>query len=529
MYRIFGKSWERILLKRGAGKVTSSMIKSLRWRLQLWHAIILFAAVTLFGAAFYRELHRSTLGEIDAELLSAARVLEGTLRSLPSSMQDKSLADLPLELPPRLGRRRPGPPPFEPDPSFSGSPDNATPDGMPPPDRRPPPPHDFDDTPLYFAIYSKEGQLLRNESGDVEIAWAAPRRPLDYRNVNERREVLLRGPNETLIIVGRDIQQTLGRLTQSLVQLIVIGALVLCLGLVGGWWLAGNAIRPIKQISATAENISAQSLSERIDTAAMDEELQSLGATLNSMLTRLEDSFQQQSRFTADASHELRTPISVLLTHCELALNRPRSAEEYQRTISICQNAAMRMKSLVDGLLTLARADAAKLELQVTEIDLHKLAAEAIAMLAPFARERQIEIALEGTAALCRADAGRIHQVIVNLIHNAIAYNRPSGHVTVNTSVADASAILQVTDTGSGIAPESQPHVFERFYRVDQSRSRQVDSNQEGSGLGLSICKSIIDAHGGRLSFTSKLNEGSMFEMKLPKLGDFLTETKVQT
>ena len=179
------------------------------------------------------------------------------------------------------------------------------------------------------------------------------------------------------------------------------------------------------------------------------------------------------------------------------------------------------MKGLTDSLLTLARADAGKLELHVTKVDLHGLAEEAAAMYAPFALERTVGIEVMGDTAMCLADAARVQQVMVNLLHNGIIYNRSGGTVTLNTQTIDGWAVLQVRDNGPGISPDALAHLFDRFYRVDESRTRpesdgEKDSWQAGSGLGLAICRSIVDAHGGSLTVTSQLNEGSLFEMKLP-------------
>ncbi len=521
------------------------MIKSLRLRLQLFHAIILTAAVVLFAVAFYRQLHRSTMGEIDAELLSGARVLEGILRSVPPMAGEEFLRGLPLELPPAMDRRRPPPPGLERDDlplrdhPLRGDFDNQSPavprDGTSRPgpdpdlqvDKRPLPRQgspDFrpDDgrrfgPPAYYAIFSHEGRLLRRSGPNHdEVSWTPARRPLEFRNVNERREVLVRGPHRTRIVVGRNVGPEMQRLTAALVQLFLIGSTVLCLGLLGGWWLAGNAIGPIQQISRTAEGIHARNLAERIDTASMDSELQSLGATLNSMLARIESAFEKQCQFTADASHDLRTPLAVLLSHCELALSRPRSPEEYQATLETCRAAAGRMESLVDGLLLLARSDAGQLELQRTQIDLKDLAAEAIELFRPYAAEHHVELRLAGEVACCWADCDAISQVIANLLDNAILYNREGGLVTLSTSYSDGVACLLVQDTGTGIAPDVLARIFDRFYRADEARLRQnVDRGRSGSGLGLSICKSIVEAHGGDLSVSSTLTVGSSFKVCL--------------
>ena len=295
-------------------------------------------------------------------------------------------------------------------------------------------------------------------------------------------------------------------------QLVGTGLGVLGLGLIGGWWLSGKTIRPIKQISETAGKINASNLSERIEIAGMDDEVRALSTILNSMFGRLDSSFKRQSQFTADASHELRTPLAVLLSHCELALNRPRSAEEYKQTISTCQKAGARMKTLVEDLLTLARADEGKLEIERNQVDLQSIAIDATALLKPLAAERQVEITIEGCPARCQGDARRLSQVIANLLSNAIHYNKPGGEVILTTSQEGNQAVVSVRDSGCGIPSEALPHLFDRFYRVDEARSRQTG----GSGLGLAICKSIIDAHEGSISVESKVEVGSVFKVQVP-------------
>ncbi len=503
------------------------MTKSLRLRLQLWQAIILSSVVVVFASAFYRQLHHATLSEIDGELRSDARVLEGTLRAIAATTSDEergeALQELSLSLGPTLrlhpprhsGERPPDRRPGDsPDPVLENREGDRFGRGELEPGHLGPPRSSLP----YFAVFTADGKMQHDGTGGVTVAWHAPERLLAFRNAGEgRREVLLRGPSGTSIVVGRDVSRALSRLTESLVQLVAIGTAVLLLGLIGGWWLAGKITQPIRQIGETAGHITAQSLAGRIDTSRMDSELQSLGRILNSMLERLETSFERQNQFTADASHELRTPISVLMSHCELALSRPRSGDEYRNTLVTCQSAAARMGSLVDGLLTLARADSGQMELQLTEVDLQTLAGQSVSMFTPLADERQIAINLYGTSAKCSADAVRVSQVIANLLHNAILYNRPAGSITISTSLESDCAVLRVEDTGGGIPAESLPLLFDRFYRVDHSRSRQAeDQRRSGSGLGLAICKTIIDAHQGSLAVTSQVGAGSQFEFRLP-------------
>jgi two-component system, OmpR family, sensor kinase len=543
------------------------MASSLRWRLQIWHAVILLGVVLVFGAVLYAQIHRATVDEIDAELLAGARVLEVALRTLPPHVVEggfRERNDNPgppnnLGPPPNGGFRPPprgmefprgmdpqrGPAPFPrgpessprgPDPNQRGpDPNQRGPGpgqrGMDP--QRGPeqsgameplrprldrvlslPPSRFrgpDDTEPYFAVFNSKGDTIRKSADDVSSSFEAMDRGIQFRTVANNREVLLRGPSNSLIIVGRDAQRQMQRLTGWALQLSLIGCGVLALGLLGGWWLTGRAIRPILDISQTATKVSATNLSERIETTKMDLELRELGSVLNSMLGRLEHSFELQSHFTADASHELRTPVSVLLSNCELALSRDRSASEYRNTVEICMKAGTRMKSLVEDLLILAKADAGKLDLHKSHIDLKDLVAESARMFESIAAKNSVTLECQLELAPCQADSNRISQVINNLIANAIHYNRVGGKVILKTMRDGNYAVIQITDTGCGIPEDSLPKLFDRFYRVDEHRSRQ----HGGSGLGLAICKSIVDAHGGQLTVSSQENIGTTFELRL--------------
>jgi heavy metal sensor kinase len=295
-------------------------------------------------------------------------------------------------------------------------------------------------------------------------------------------------------------------------QLGLTGLGVFLAGCAGGWWLSSRAVRPILAMSETVSGINASNLSQRLDLAGFDTELGSLGVLINTMLERLEASFEQQVRFTADASHELRTPLSVILSQVELALSRPREAAAYHQSLEACGRAATRMKSLVEDLLTLARADSGKLELRAEPVDLARIAESSVALLQPLAQERGIRILRQLSSAPLDGDPQRLGQVITNLLGNAIQYTQPGGKVTVSTSGDNGCARVVVEDTGAGIPEIDLPLVFDRFHRVDTARSRASG----GSGLGLAICRSIVEAHGGTIAVTSSLDRGSRFTVTIP-------------
>lgn len=530
------------------------MGSSLRWRLQVWHALILLLAISGFGLVLHASVHRSRINEIDAELTAAARVLEGSLRGLPRELfeggegprrpedngppgNDRPGNDRPGNVPPdRPGARSEdrGPPGYPPGPPPGG---RQPPRG--PPRRFPPlPPRDHieralklpisleerhtgDSTPPYFAVWLPSGRLLKASSAQAESTLSLPSRAEFSKPTNEPqsrqrgllREVYLLGPNSSEILVGRSIERELADLRSLTFTLLASGACVFVVGLGGGWWLSGRAVRPIQSMSATAATILVTNLSQRIDTARIDDELGELGRILNAMLDRLESAFQQQVRFTADASHELRTPLTIILSHAELALSRQRTPEEYRGALEATLRSARRMKLLIEELLALARSDAGGMQNSRQRVDLQHLVEEAVALIEPLAQQREVRLTVNAAPVEVAGDANRLSQVVTNLLNNAVLYNRPSGEVTISTSQTDTEGVITVADTGLGIPQNDLPHVFERFYRVDKARS----SERAGSGLGLAICQSIVAAHGGKICASSQVNVGSTFVVTLPK------------
>jgi two-component system OmpR family sensor kinase len=414
--------------------------------------------------------------------------------------------------------------------------DSSLPRRPPPPDRPPPPPPErlfadlrlprrdaaptLDDPlgEMYFFVYRPDGKILKYDSArsgafpdDADFTASAP---LGLVTRGEFRQLAMVGPNSTRIVVGQSIAGMQRELRQLAWTLAAAGAVALIVGLAGGWLVSARILRPIRSISKTASAISAANLSERIESEKVDVELQELAGVLNAMFDRLEAAFERQARFTADASHELRTPLAIIRTHAELALNKPRSAEDYRSAIEASLRAATRMTALVDGLLILARSDAGKLDVRRDPVELKLVVEEALDMFRPLAEQKKITLGAELGEAKVSGDPLRLGQVITNLLSNAVQYNRRGGAVRVEISRGRDSVVLAIHDTGGGIAPQDLSHLFERFYRVDPSRT----PTQGGTGLGLAICKSIVEAHGGTIEVESKLGQGSTFRVRLPML-----------
>ena len=312
----------------------------------------------------------------------------------------------------------------------------------------------------------------------------------------------------------RDVEVALGRLV-TLMALAI--PLTLILASLGGLFLAARALDPIDRITRTADQISAEDLSKRLDEPATADEVARLAATFNRMLDRLDRAFQRQRQFTADASHELRTPLAVLSGEAELALARPRTPDEYRQTLERIREDAASMSQLVQELLMLTRADAGQEALQLEVLSLEGLAADVVASLAPLAEQRGVRLELlPAGSVMVRADQTRLTQLLVNLVDNGLRYTPPGGTVTVSAVSKPSWAVLRVTDTGIGIAPAHLPHIFERFYRADSARARA----DGGTGLGLAISRWIVEAHGGQVVVDSRPGAGTTFTVRLPADGE---------
>jgi len=309
----------------------------------------------------------------------------------------------------------------------------------------------------------------------------------------------------------RQIDNALARLVRTLMIAVPL-ALALAAG--GGIFLAGRALRPVDNIARTAQEIGETDLSRRINVNTKDE-LGRLAATLNAMITRLEKAFQRQKQFTSDASHELRAPLSVIEAESSLALQKERPSDDYRQSLETISQEAKQMSSLVDQLLGLARADAGKEQWDFTQVNLGKLIANLSADIEVLCQEKGLSLQLgQMQDAVVKGDEVRLRELFMNLLNNAVRYTPAPGTVSVSLRREGQMAVVAIKDTGMGIPAEDIPLIFERFYRVDKSRSRA----EGGSGLGLAICKHIAEAHGGKIEVESQVGSGSTFSAWLPLL-----------
>jgi heavy metal sensor kinase len=464
------------------------MFRSIRWNLLGWYAAILLAVVAGFGTTLYQRLQLLRYQRVDTELAGAAQLIAQRTRPphRPRGHGPAEPSEAQISIPESLLQR------------FGADENEAA----------------------YAVLWQRDGTRFASAQAPEDIPAPKPLKKEDpdrprFRQRGELREVILPRHSGGYLVVGRSIRNEEEGTNRLVWILGGTGLGVLIIGLAGGWILVQRALRPIAVMSSTAAAISASNLSQRIDVAGTESELGPLALVLNNMLDRLEDAFEQQKRFTADASHELRTPLSVICSQTELALARERSTGEYRQALSTCASAAQRMRSLVNGLLTLARADAGMLQLDPAPFDLRVCVEECARMVHPLAEERGITIDLDLADDLTdfewTGDVQRIAQIVTNLLSNAIRYNRDGGKVRVSLR-RDGEITLTVSDTGIGIPHEDLGSIFKRFYRVDKARSREVG----GTGLGLAISQSLAAAHGGIIECQSELGRGSTFTVRLP-------------
>jgi heavy metal sensor kinase len=301
------------------------------------------------------------------------------------------------------------------------------------------------------------------------------------------------------------VQATLGRL---LTTLLIAAPLLLLAAAASGYFLAARALRPVDAMTQMARRISAEDLSARLNLTS-DDELGRLASTFDEMLARLEDSFRRERQFTADASHELRTPLAAMQAILSVTRQRKRKPAEYEQALDDLSEETERLRSLTESLLALAREDLHPMELNET-VDLSALLEDVTESLRPLAEAKGLELTCKmATSLTVRGDSDGLIRLFINLLDNAIKYTEHGG-VNVSARREGAQAHVEISDTGIGIPASHLPHVFERFYRVEQSRS------QRGTGLGLALAQQITVAHGGSIEATSQLGRGTTFVVQLP-------------
>jgi heavy metal sensor kinase len=375
----------------------------------------------------------------------------------------------------------------------------------------------------WIEVWSLDGRRLLAD-GTLEAVGLGPgpdpQHPLDRPHTHAGPGGPVRVLAESVALDGKPfllrvaVSETSSR---ELVRRMWLGVLllsqaVLALGAFGGFWIARRSLAPLSRLADRSQHITAEQLHERLPVEGASLELDQLAAAFNDTFARLEGSFDQLKRFTADVSHELRTPLTALRTVGEVALRGNHDAEGYREVIGSMLEEVDRLTRLTDELLTLARADAGEAKLRKEPLELGALAREVAGHLSVLAEEKEQALQVEAAPVVALGDRTVLRQALVNLVMNAIKYSPQRTRIRIESSRRGDAAFLQVADEGPGIAPEHRERLFERFYRVDKSRSREIG----GTGLGLALVKWSVEAHGGRVELDTELGRGSTFRIVLP-------------
>ncbi len=307
----------------------------------------------------------------------------------------------------------------------------------------------------------------------------------------------------------RDSYKIITQFRRFLQIAIALSTIFLCLI---AWWVVRSSLQPIKEFSATIEAITHKNLTERIDAESLAKELTILAGSFNALLDRLHHLVESQRRLLADASHQLKTPLSVIRTECDVALQRERSPEDYAEALRTIRSYSGNMARLINNLLSLARLDAGLISADgLSSLPLGECIEEAVRMTTQLAEDHGVSVSseIDGTIRVTGSRIG-LAEAFQNIIENGVRYNREGGTVTINAAKEGGKAVVTIADTGLGIKDADQARIFERFYRTKEV------SGTEGTGLGLSIVKSVISAHGGEITVRSEPGKGSRFTVTLP-------------
>jgi heavy metal sensor kinase len=462
--------------------------RSLRFQLVAWYAGLLTGCFVLIGAATYVVLQSSLVGALKENQLRRARQIgQLLLEKIPLQGEARVGDEIEGRYAPGLNDR------FV---RVTRGDSGLLYVSQPPKDR------DFVPTAVPPST----------EPGRGETARQVPL-PGGRKMLLTACQVQTPGGARYLIETGAPMDDVQAHLHQWLRFLFVVLPVVAALALGGGSFLVKRALLPVDKIAASAERISSQNLSERLPVARTGDELERLSIALNLMVQRLDEAFQYSRRFMADASHELRTPLTVLRGELESCIQEPTLAPEWRERLGSALEEVERLAGIVEGLFAISRLDAGEAAAEWVKLDLARLVAATADQMSLLAEDKNIHVTCAAAEPVwVEGDQARLKQVVVNLLDNAIKYTLQGGAVALTVGNIDSKAVLEVSDNGIGIPAEALPRVFDRFFRVDKARSRELG----GAGLGLSIVKSICTAHHGRVEASSLPGQGSRFRVELP-------------
>ena len=432
---------------------------SIRMRLTLWYSLVLLAGLAAFGTGIWLVVRHSLFASLDDGLREQAKGLVTVLRSYPS----------PAELREELDE---------------------------------------------YVLATPGGNLMEIRDGKGREILSSQAVTLGLGRYRTFKTTAIAGGESYDITVATPLDPTQTTLRRVRTLFLWAAPLVLLMASLGGYWISRRALAPVDEMTQAARSIGIQNLSQRLSVPSTGDELQRLSETWNDMLERLESAVKRLAQFTADASHELRTPIALIRTTAELALRRERPAETYREALRQVAEESERTARLVEDLLLLARADAGLPALEMERVELTPLVRDVCQQGQVLAEERELHISAETPeeAVYVEANDPALRRLLLLLLDNAVKYTPAGGRITVSVGHDAAGATVAVRDTGIGIPDTALPHVFERFYRADESRNRDAG----GTGLGLAIAKWIAERHHASLEAESVVGQGSTFRVRFP-------------
>jgi len=461
--------------------------RSIRFRLAAWYAGLLAGLLVLFGVFIYFTLEQFLEISLRETLSREAQTIgEALLRNVNDTGEDYVIKEMEEHFAPRITSR-------------------------------------------FLRVTRKDGSLLY-ESGLPENHAFDPRqipterldglRQWREEQVTDGSALLIyslpfadRAGNPYLIQAGAPYEQVQSVLHELLFSLAIALPLIVGIAVGGGYLFMRKAVQPLNEIATTAERITSRNLNERVPVAPTGDEIEKLGISLNRMMARLEESFHHINRFSADASHEIRTPLAIIRGELENAHHSPEMTPEMRETVRSALEEAERLSRIVEQLLEISRLEAGETLVDRSRFDFTEMTRSTVEQMRLLAEEKRLQLIFEGADPLdIEGDRMRLKQIVVNLVDNAIKYTPEGGSISVSNFGMDGKAVLEVADSGIGVPPEAAAHIFDRFYRVDKARSRQLG----GTGLGLAIVKSICIAYGGTIAIRYPDGPGVVFRVELP-------------
>jgi len=325
------------------------------------------------------------------------------------------------------------------------------------------------------------------------------------------------GGQRFIVQVAEPMDDYLEALERFRTAMFISIPVLLLLAAGGGYWMSTRALRPVDRITHAAQMINPQDLSRRVIVPQTGDELQRLAETLNQMLQRIESAVARITQFTADASHELRTPVALIRTRAEVTLAKPRNIDQYRDALKEVLAESERTTALIENLMTLARADTGSETLNFNRTDIGDIAREVSTQAQTLSDAKQLHwsVAIPDAAIWVRGDANALRRLLLILVDNAVKYTPPAGSISLALQRNGSHAEIRVRNNGIGISADDLPHIFDRFYRTDKARSRELG----GTGLGLSIGRWIANAHGGDIQVETSTPNGTTFVVRLPIAG----------